>query len=115
MPFDGIPATDNRSALVLEMMEDYLQGGARWMRGYHHNPEGRKCLLAAMKHVRKQLASQDDAVPAYLAKAIEWPVGAECKGRHCAIMMAFNDAPGRTYAEIEAVLHKAMELAANAV
>jgi hypothetical protein len=29
--------------------------------------------------------------------------------------MVFNDAPGRTYAEIEAILHKAKELAGNAV
>jgi hypothetical protein len=46
MPFDG-PAND--TIAVLAKTEEYLQRGARWMQGYWPNPEGKKCLLAAVK------------------------------------------------------------------
>jgi hypothetical protein len=108
MPFDG-PAND--TAAVLAKAEEYLQGGAHWMRGYWPNPEGRKCLLAAVKWAMLETAQPLHCAEKFLAEAI---AGTDVE-RRCATIMVFNDAPGRTYTEIEAVLHKAKELASDAV
>jgi hypothetical protein len=65
MPFDG-PAND--TAAVLAKAEEYLQGGAHWMRGYWSNPEGRKCLLAAVKWAMLETAQPLHCAEKFLAR-----------------------------------------------
>ena len=64
MPFD-CPANDTLAALA--KAEVYQQGGARWMRGYRPNPEGRKCLLAAVKWAMRRQRSR------FIALRSFWP------------------------------------------
>jgi hypothetical protein len=103
-----LPATrlDGDTLAVLEETERYFQGGKLWMRGYWPNDEGTKCLLAAVKWAMLETHQPLHSAERYLAQAI---TGSEVEFP-CRAIMAFNDAPGRTYAEIEAVLHRACEL-----
>ncbi len=108
MPFD-CPANDTLT--VLDKAEECLQGGALWMQGYWPNPEGRKCLLAAVKWAMLETGQPFHSAAKFLAEAI----AGSSVDHPCATIMAFNDKQGRTFSEIEATLHKAKELVHNAI
>jgi hypothetical protein len=129
-----------QSALVLDMVEFYFRGGERWLRGTWQRGEQR-CLMGAVRFVRSEVLCYRDQAEVYLARAINPPSANASPARSrtprsrtktngqlarkasvaarskvielwCAsIVMSFNDANGRTYSEIAAVLSTAKELA----
>ena len=144
MPFDAAPVhsplpdnTAAQTALVLDMVEFYFQGGKRWLHGTWLRGEQR-CLLGAIKFVRFEICSDHDQAEYYLARVIapaervndnrarpsgtstddqlarKASVAARSKTVELlvsSIVMKFNDTKGRSYSEIAAVLHKAREMA----
>jgi hypothetical protein len=115
MPFDAAPVrsplpdnTAGQSALVLNMMEFYFRDGQRWAHRTWWEAAGEKrCLLGAVRFVRSEILSDRDQAEYYLARAIH---PAQANGSPTRVMQ-FNDAKGRTYPEIAAVLRKAKEMA----
>ena len=120
MPFDGTtPAkpllaqiSAAQSALVLGVVEVSFRDGARWARGTYCTPDGRRCLLEAVQFARRQISAQVDRAPDYLARAIrlrrgygDLYLGTE------GTVLAFNDARGRKWRQIAAVIRKAKALA----
>jgi hypothetical protein len=84
-----------------------------WARGTYCTPDGRRCLLEAVQFARRQLGVQFDRAPDYLARAIrlrreyygDFHVGTE------GTVLAFNDARGRRWRQIAAVIREAKALA----
>jgi hypothetical protein len=123
MPFDGEVRpyvvsggqAAAQSAVVLDRVEFFFDGGAKWARRALETIDGKRCLLGAIQHVRHELGNGDDRAAEYLAHAIDqWqrlkglpPLG---EGRDCSIM-GFNDAHRRGFADIAAVLREARQLA----
>ena len=120
MPFDGTtPAKPQlaqisaaQSALVLDVVEVSFRDGARWARGAYCTTDGRRCLLEAVQFARRQIGAQFDRAPDYLARAIRLRRGhgdlyLETEGT----VLAFNDARGRKWRQIAAVIRKAKALA----
>jgi hypothetical protein len=118
MPFDGTTArktrrpeqrtTALRSALVLDMVEFFFRDGAMWVSGQWETCDGRRCLLKAVSFVRRQIGSRADRAPAYLARAIrdnDYIIRTQDR------IIAYNDARGRTYPEIAALIREAKALA----
>jgi hypothetical protein len=120
MPFDGTTAkqirrpkcdpTAAQSALVLDMVELFFRDGAKWAHGRWKAPDGKRCLIGAVRFVRRQVGSNADRAPTYLARAIPAKDGPLLLDAVNAII-GFNDAPGRTYPEIAAVICRAKLLA----
>ena len=117
MPFDGTTAkttrrleqrtTALRSALVLDMVEFFFRDGAMWVSGQWETCDGKRCLLQAVSFVRQQIGSRADRAPAYLAHAIRENNYIRPHDR----IIAYNDAHGRTYREIAALIREAKALA----
>jgi hypothetical protein len=120
MPFDAAlaalsPLPDNiagQSALVLDMVEFYFRDGERWApRGGREGD--RRCLLTAIEFVRCEIGWHRDHAFYYLARAIDPDIAVLARPDQItpSFAIAFNDAPGRTYPEIAAVLRTAKALA----
>jgi hypothetical protein len=117
MPFDGTTAKKTRrperrttalqSALVLDMVEFSFHDGAMWVSGQWETCDGKRCLLQAVSFVRRQIGSRADRAPAYLARAIRDNDYKRTQDR----IIAYNDARGRTYREIAALIREAKALA----
>ena len=117
MPFDGTTAKKTRrpeqrikairSALVLDMVEFFFRDGAMWVSGQWETCDGKRCLLQAVSFVRRQISSRADRAPAYLARAIRDNDHIRPQDR----IIAYNDARGRTYREIAALIREAKVLA----
>ena len=120
MPFDaalavGSPLPVNiagQSALVLDMVEFYFRGGERWAPGSIREGD-RFCLLTAIEFVRREIGCHSDHSFYYLARAIDPDIAARARPSQIgpSLTIAFDKAPGRTYAEIAAVLRTATALA----
>jgi hypothetical protein len=73
MPFDGTTAkqirrpkcdpTAAQSALVLDMVELFFRDGAKWAHGRWKTPDGKRCLIGAVRFVRRQIGSNADRAP----------------------------------------------------
>jgi hypothetical protein len=133
MPFDARPVVrwplpDNiaaQSVLVLDMVEFYFSGGAQWAQGIGSETGTHLCLLGAVNFVRRELSNCDDRAAEYLERAVDlkYPqcrrrlakayLGIRAAPRTVDVITNFNDARGRTFAEIADVLHKAKEIAAT--
>jgi hypothetical protein len=121
MPFDAAPVVrsplpDNvagQSAFVLDMVEFYFRGGERWAPGSSSREGDRFCLLTAIQFVRREIGCHSDHSFYYLARAIDPDIAALARPSQIgsSITIAFDKAPGRTYAEIAAVLRMATALA----
>jgi hypothetical protein len=120
MPFDAAPVVrsplaDNiagQSALVLDMVEFFFfEDGAKWNPRVFTNKDGARCLLGAIRFVRQQIACAPDRAPHYLVRAIHPARPDFQRSDPQPVIFRFNDAPGRTYAEVAAVVRKAKELA----
>jgi hypothetical protein len=96
------------SLQVLEKAEEYLQRGERWGCLPYH--EGKMCLLAVINMAMLETLSPLHRAVDHLAKAIG---GDCCPEQRVAKIIAFNDAPGRKWEEIEAILQKAKNIARN--
>jgi hypothetical protein len=117
MPFDGagkiLLAT--QSMIVLEMIESFFEGGARWARRTYCTADGKRCLLGAIEHVRDETGLVDNRAAEYLAGAINLrqlskglpPLG----DTETVAIIGFNDAFRRSYAEVVEVLSEAKRLA----
>ena len=119
MPFDAAPVVrsplpDNiagQSALVLEAVEFFFEDGAKWNPQMFTRRDGARCLLGAIRFVRQQIACAPDRAPHYLARAIHPARPDILRSDPHPVIFRFNDALGRTYAEVAAVVRKAKELA----
>jgi hypothetical protein len=78
-----------------------------WVSGQWETCDGKRCLLQAVSFVRRQIGSRADRAPAYLARAIRDNDYIRLQDR----IIAYNDARGRTYPEIAALIHAAKALA----
>lgn len=120
MSFDAAPAVRSplpaniagKSALLLDMVEFYFRGGERRAPGLSREGD-RFCLLTAIEFVRSEIGCHSDDAFHYLARAIDPEIAVLARPDQMSpsLVIAFNDAPGRTYAEIAAVLHTAKALA----
>ena len=120
MPFDAAPAVHSplpanaagQSALVLDMVEFYFRGGERWEPRTSKEGE-RPCLLTAIEFVRREIGCHSDHAFYYLARAIDPDIAVLARPSQIgpSLAIGFNDAPGRTCAEIAAVLCTARALA----
>jgi hypothetical protein len=119
MPFDAAPVVrsplpDNiagQSALVLEAVEFFFEDGAKWNPRMFTSRDGARCLLGAIRFVRQQIACASDRAPLYLVRAIHPARPDFLRSDPQPVIFRFNDASGRTYAEVAAVVRKAKELA----
>jgi hypothetical protein len=117
MPFDGASKTlvATQSMIVLGMIESFFEGGVRWARRTYCTGDGKRCLLGAIEHVRGETGFVDNRAAEYLAGAInlrQLSKGLPLLGDTATVtVIAFNDAFGRSYAEIVAVLSEAKTLA----
>ena len=117
MPFDGASKTlvATQSMIVLGMIESFFEGGVRWARRTYCTGDGKRCLLAAIEHVRGETGFVDNRAAEYLAGAInlrQLSKGLPLLGDTATVtVIGFNDAFGRSYAEIVEVLSEAKTLA----
>jgi len=117
MPFDGASKTlvATQSMIVLGMIESFFEGGVRWARRTFCTGDGKRCLLGAIEHVRGETGFVDNRAAEYLAGAInlrQLSKGLPLLGDTATVtVIAFNDAFGRSYAEIVEVLSEAKTLA----
>jgi hypothetical protein len=117
MPFDGASKTvvATQSMIVLAMIESFFEGGARWARRSYRTVDGKRCLLGAIEHVRRETGLIDNRAAEYLAGAInlrQLSKGLPLLGDTAtATVIGFNDAFRRSYAEVVEVLSEAKKLA----
>jgi hypothetical protein len=110
MPFDGTNSRGAKAVYVIDRMLEMFDGGKYWVCGHWflHHPDGSKqrCLLTALRAVRKTDKISGDNAGRYLARAIF-----EKHGERLSIIM-YNDGHPN-FADIERALHRARELAAQ--
>jgi len=117
MPFDGAGKTlvATQSMIVLEMIEAFFEGGARWARRTYRSADGKRCLLGAIEHVRGETGLVDNRAAEYLAGAInlrQLSKGLPPLGDTATVsIIGFNDAFRRSYVEVVEVLSAAKGLA----
>ena len=120
MPFDGTSKRSagsdaSQSTIVLNMMEFFFDGGARWARRTFCTDDGKRCILGALEYVRCEAGQSDDRAVEYIARAINRrqarmllpPLG-DCNRT---TIIGFNDAFRRSFADVAAILSEAKELA----
>jgi hypothetical protein len=122
VPFDGTPTSNGRlpkrnrrgaqSSLVLDRVEFFFQGGTLWTQYSATAGNGERCLVEAIRHVRRQIGSRSDRAMHYLARAIrqtcrDWRGVRESRD----VVEGYNDTRGRTYPEIALVIGNAKKLA----
>ena len=121
MPFDGttkpsVGSGVSQSTIVLNMMEFFFDGGARWARRTYCTDDGKRCLLGALEYVRCETGYRDDRAVQYLARAIDLQQSAKSLpllgNSDTVTIMGFNDSFGRSFADVAAVLSDAKQLAA---
>jgi hypothetical protein len=122
MPFDAAPVRsplpDNiaaQSALVLDMVEFFFQGGANWGQLTFHQGDGKKCLLGAVQFVQREICCTNDCAVDYLAEVMSGGHLRTYRNTSSSFLsrcmvFSFNDT--HTYADIATVLRKAREMAA---
>ena len=119
MPFDGTSKPSVRSGaspatIVLNMMEFFFDGGARWARRTYCTDDGKRCLLGALEYVRCETGHREDRAVQYLARAInlrQLAKGLPLLGNtNVVTIIGFNDSFGRSFADVAAVLSDAKQL-----
>jgi hypothetical protein len=106
-PTDPLRGPGNETVSVL-IETGRLLAGDNWMQGSWINDEGRLCLIGAVKWAMLETGQPLHRAEEFLAEAI---TGSATDENPCNVVIAFNDAPGHTFADIEAILHKALEAA----
>jgi hypothetical protein len=96
--------TGPESVATLDYMEDFLHGGEGWAQGVYTSQNGTRCLVAAADYAR---SSKVDDAKYFLRQAI-----AE-RAPQMRTIEQFNDSR-QSFAEIEAVIRRARELARQA-
>jgi hypothetical protein len=115
MPFDGQMRTGFVSLddMLLDMVELSFAGGKNWRQGDFARGN-RRCLMEAIVVVRWETQARRDRVIEYLARAIRnWNLlnrKPPLEGGAPQVVVAFNDAHERTFADIVEVIRHAREL-----
>jgi hypothetical protein len=116
-----MPRRDPAKAIaVLDAMLEFFDGGRRWWRGSMYDVSGeRRCLIAALHHIRAEFAFRGDGILHLLHAALpdEWkkqtPIG-------CSIpkslqphhrLMYFNDTAATSYDDVRMLIVRARALA----
>jgi hypothetical protein len=122
MPFDATdrwPAwclktdpTGEQSRLVLDMMQSFFgEDGRNWTQGVWEQWDGRCCLIGAVGFIRRQIGSDDDRVPEYLARAIGRCGRRRTPKKTIARIVTDYNERAAGFVEIAAVIGKAKALA----
>jgi hypothetical protein len=90
-----------KAVQLLDLLEEFFDGGKRWTRGDLWDGHGRRCIRGAMEYLRRRHDIRWDPTTYYLLQAIPggWP------------LISFNDVVCRDYAPMLAVIRKARALA----
>jgi len=99
-----VATTGPESLATLQYMEDYFQNGAHWTQHAYQRADGSRCLVGAAHYV--SVSPIDDAKFWLLQAIAERAPG-------ITTIEQFNDTRG-SYTEIEAVIARAKQLAAEA-
>jgi hypothetical protein len=72
MPLDATThiSVAMQSMLLLEAIESFFEGGARWTRRTYCTADGKRCLLGAIEHIRGEVSLIENRAAEYLAGAI---------------------------------------------
>jgi len=112
MPFDAMPRREakSRTVLVLEMMQFvFRRDGRKWAQHQLETPCGRFCLLGALGFSKRALRIEDDRALECLAQAIRGSRRRRSARTMGKIVIGYNDAEARRFADIAVVLQKAKE------
>jgi hypothetical protein len=104
MPFDGLLPDQNPAVRVIDLMIDFFREGELWVKGTYRS-HAKRCLWQAMTDVRWQYRIPDNQAGRFIARAIR-----ESTSHHGII--AFNDADGTDFIDVQRVLFRARALAA---
>ena len=86
---------------MLDLMEEFFDGGRRWTIGKMHDSRGNRCLLGAMQHIRAIAKIDGDGTDCYLHRVLP---------SQCRAIPAFNDT-AKSYSMIAKLIGKARALA----
>jgi hypothetical protein len=103
--FDAIAV---QTATVLDMVEFFFGDGSNWVQHRWRTRDGKRCLLDAVRFVRREIRSDVDLAEVYLGRVICDSSWERLGGLgYNDIVMFYNDAAGRTYPEIAALIREA--------
>ena len=79
-----------KAVQLLDLLEEFFDGGKMWTRGDLWDGHGRRCIRGAMEYLRRRHAIRWDPTAYYLLQAIPggWP------------LISFNDVVCRDYAPV---------------
>jgi hypothetical protein len=111
MPFDGkcpgfTESRETRAVLMLDYLLEFFGTGEAWYKYDYTGPNGSRCLVQAMQDVNRRHRLKGHNARAYILRAVQETTS--YRG-----LIAFNNSCD-SYAELEAVLWRARELAARA-
>jgi hypothetical protein len=103
MPFDAPPVPTIETRIIDEMLKIFGSNGERWLQGAEDDHCGNYCLWGALKRARQRYSpAWKDDVEAQIMEAI-W----QGQRLRFTFIISFNDALGRTFADIYDVLQLA--------
>jgi hypothetical protein len=98
-----MPRRDPAQAVhMLDLLEQFFEGGRRWITGDFHDDDGNRCLVGAMRHLRAVMNLSGDGTAYYLREA-------QPQCRYIPIT-ELNDSCG-SYADIRTLIDRARTLA----
>jgi hypothetical protein len=86
---------------MLDLMEEFFDGGLRWIRGFYEDDHGNRCLMGALTYLSKNREAAADYASIYLHIALP---------KRYMLAHRFND-DCWSYSQIRALIHRARELA----
>jgi hypothetical protein len=89
---------------MLDLLEEFFDGGKRWISGKFHDDEGNRCLVGAMRHLRAKNKISGDGTAYYLCDAFA--------DRPYLGVIDFND-NCQSYEDVRAVIEKARARASD--
>jgi hypothetical protein len=90
-----------KAVQMLDLMEEFFDGGRRWIRGFYEDDHGNRCLMGALTYLSKNREAGADYASIYLHIALP---------KRYATAHSYND-DCRSYTQIRALIHRARELA----
>jgi hypothetical protein len=99
MPFDGVGFSENLALQKLDAVVELLATEAKWCKGTFRTPDGRHCLMGAMRAVQAQ----------HLLEPIVLRAIRPTTGRSFWRIESFNDHKTTTHASVLRVLARARE------